>query len=155
MPEILPPNKDWIDLLTALLTPVIALAAIWIARRQSKINRNRLKLELFDRRFEVYSKVAAFLSQIMIDGKVQDGADMEFLRNTKTASILFDDKIKDLISEIYSKAVRLHALGAELDALHGDPRIENLEGQTEIKDWISQTLINLEERFKPYLKLEH
>lgn len=155
MPEILPLNKDWIDLLTALLTPVIALAAIWIARRQSKINRNRLKLELFDRRFKVYSRVASFLSQIMIDGKVQDGADMAFLRDTRTASILFDDRIKALISDIYEKAVRLHALGAELDALHGDPRIENLEGQTEIKRWISETLINLEERFKPYLKLEH
>lgn len=155
MPELFPPNKDWIDLLTALLTPVVALAAIWIASRQSKINRNRLKLELFDRRFEVYSKVAAFLSQIMIDGKVQDGAEMEFLRDTKTASVLFDDTIKELISEIYKKAIRLQTYGTELDALHGDSRVDNLENQTEIKIWMSGTLLNLEDRFKPYLKLEH
>ena len=43
-----------VPVLSALLTPTIAIITTYIAYEQWRTNRNKLKLDLFDRRFAVY-----------------------------------------------------------------------------------------------------
>jgi hypothetical protein len=56
--------------LQALLTPVVAIAVGVIAFAQWWTARNRLKLDLFDRRWAVYVAVRELLSEIVRDGNV-------------------------------------------------------------------------------------
>ncbi len=155
MCQIIPPDKDWIDLLSSLLTPVIAFFGIYIAYQQRAINRNRLKNELFEKRYAVFEKIGAFIANILMSGRVDKGSDFEFLRDTKPAYLLFDKEIKDFTSEIYKNAVNLHCLTTELDSLTGEKRTENIKKQGDIKKWYSEQLNTLDEKFIEYLRLEH
>lgn len=151
----LPPDKDWIDLLGALTTPVIAAIGIFIAYQQRSVNKNRLKHELFDKRYEVYENIGEFISEILTSGRVREGADFEFLRDTKAVYLLFDNDIKQFTDEIYNKSVYLHSYEAELKSLTGDERNEAIRKESEIKKWYSEQLSTMENKFIKYLKLEH
>lgn len=47
-------QRDWLDWLSAALVPSIGLLAAWIALRQNHTDRNRLRLELLERRLAIY-----------------------------------------------------------------------------------------------------
>jgi ribosomal protein L29 len=150
-----PASKDWVDITTALLTPTIAIFGSIITWQQWATNRDKLKHELFERRYQVYEKIAGFVANILITGGVEPGKDMQFLVETKSVSFLFNEDIKSLVSEIYQKATMLHALEAELSAEAGEARTRNIEKQRQIKEWYSETLNKFETKFSPFLKLKH
>ncbi len=62
-------GKDWVDYLSALLVPTIAILGSIIAFQQWRTNTKRLKHELFDRRYEQFTVVLEFLGSIMTSGK--------------------------------------------------------------------------------------
>ncbi len=142
---------------TALTTALIAVIVAVITGGQWLTNRARLRHELFDRRYAVYEKIAGFIAEILISGKVPEGEPEGFSRRTKTAYFVFecDKDVKALITEIYQHAVKLHALDVTLEGLTGDERKRNVDSQRAVKDWFQQTLGSLEVRFEKYLKLEH
>ena len=47
----------WTEYISPIGIPIIAAIAAWIAFRQFQIARNKLKLDLFDKRMEVYTAV--------------------------------------------------------------------------------------------------
>jgi len=151
----MPPDKDWIDLLSALTTPIIAAIGIYIAFQQRSVNKNRLKHELFNKRYEVYENIGAFISEILTSGTVRAGADFEFLRDTKAVYLLFDKDLKEFTDKIYKKSVELHCLESELSSLTGEERTEALRKESIIKKWYSDQLETMESKFVKYLKLEH
>jgi len=57
MINCIPPQRDWIDIFAALLTPAIAILASYIAVRQWLTNKNKLKLDLFDKRYAVFEAI--------------------------------------------------------------------------------------------------
>lgn len=144
-----------IEISKALLTPVVAIVAAYVAWQQLKTNRRKLKLDLFDRRYAVFEKVGEFIGSILTSGKVPPGAEFQFLVDTKAAGLLFGEDVSQFVSEIYRKAVHLHALDAELEGTTGDARTANIKAQREIKDWYGTALEGLQARFSEYLKLEH
>ena len=65
---------QWVDVLAALLTPLIALLAVAIAYQQWRLNRANLRERLFDRRFELFKASQAFLSEILAKATFDDEA---------------------------------------------------------------------------------
>ncbi|HEV2293707.1 MAG TPA: hypothetical protein VGR35_07615 [Tepidisphaeraceae bacterium] len=54
----------WIEIQRASqawLTPLIACLAVWIAFQQFRVARNKLRLDLYEKRFKVYSAVKEFI----------------------------------------------------------------------------------------------
>ena len=141
---------------TAITTAGVAVLVAIITLRNWITNRARLKHELFDRRYAIYEKIAGFISQVLLTGTVEGGGEEKFLRETKKAYFAFgcDKQIKKLVSDIYRKAVELHALQSE-NKLTGDALKNNLEQQMKIKNWFSETLDSLETIFKKYFRLKH
>jgi hypothetical protein len=80
-----------IEISKALLTPVIAIIAAYVAWQQLKTNRRKLKLDLFDRRYAVFEKIGEFIGSILTSGKVQQGKEIQFLVDTKAAGLLFGE----------------------------------------------------------------
>ena len=62
-------EPHWTIFLTALLTPTIALFGLRIAFMQSRIAKNKLKLDLFDRRYALYQALTRCISTIITEGK--------------------------------------------------------------------------------------
>ncbi len=142
---------------TAIATTSVAILVAIITWREWVANRARLRHELFERRYAVYEKIAAFLALVLQDGRVPQGEPEGFLRATKTAYFVFgsDAGVKEFVGEIYRKALELHALEVTLDPLRGEERSKNIENQRVIQDWFMDALNSLEARFDKYLSLKH
>lgn len=144
-----------IELSKALLTPLIAIIAAYVAWQQMITNRRKLKLDLFDRRYAVFESIGQFIGSILTSGRVGEGKEFQFLVDTKATNLLFGEDIAKFVSEVYQKSVQLHALDAELDGSTGETRTANIKTQRAIKDWYSKALEGLEKRFSDFLRLEH
>lgn len=146
-------QRDWIDVLSALLTPAIAFFAIVVAGMQWRINHKRLKNEYFDRRIAVYEAIAAYISNILTSGAIKNNAETKFLRDTKNVFFLFGSDIRTFIDEIYKKSTDLYALQKMQHTLSGGGLAGNLNKQSEIKHWFREELCSLQDRFKKHLSL--
>src|SRR5262249_43821581 len=96
-----------VQILGGLLTPVIAGLAIWIAYQQHRTARDKLKLDLFDRRFKVYRGVMDFLGEVNKDAKPTREAFSAFYRETDPTRFLFEGEVRDFIEVIRVKAADL------------------------------------------------
>ena len=54
-----------IDIFPVLLTPLIAIIAIYIAYQQYKVNKHRFTHELYEKRIIVFKAVMKFISKII------------------------------------------------------------------------------------------
>ena len=142
---------------TAVTTTAIAALVALITLRQWLTDRARLKHELFDRRYAIYEKIAAFPADILLAGRVQPGADIQFLRDTKLAYFAFgcDAAVKGVVDRIYKLAVDLHATQASLPGLTGAARTANLAKEAELMDQLQRASLSLPDTFTKYLKLGH
>ena len=64
----------WIQGIAAFATPMVALAVAYIAYRQWKTARDKLRLDLFDKRFAVFMDVRKIASETMQDRPASDPA---------------------------------------------------------------------------------
>ena len=153
-PEI---TTTWLDYFSAIAPSLIAVVAVAIASQQWFTNRNTLKLQLFDRRIEVYQSITHYLGYVQVgDPANKQEEHIKFLKATKDAYYLFGDDIKEFVNEIKDKCIRLQSLEREFTGnISEDERNKNIKKQSEIDGWLRVTLINIEPKFEKYLKLKH
>ena len=73
----------------SLLTPiVIGAAVVYIAWQQHQTNKNRLKMELFDRRYKVYDAVITVLTEDF--DKYNDDMWLDLHRDLSATRFLFN-----------------------------------------------------------------
>jgi len=99
--------EQLIEIFKALLTPVIAIVAVYIARQQWKTNQQRLNLERYDRRLRVYEEVKKILSIIARDAKANTEDLLRFRTSVSEADFLFGPEILQYIDEIYKRGLNL------------------------------------------------
>lgn len=150
-------DPNWTTYLSALLVPTITILGFFIAHRQWRTAQNKLKLDLFERRFSVYDTARKLIGSIMGSGRAADAEVMRFLFGTREAKWLLNNDIAEyLYEQIYRKAIDLQTLSAELEGLPvGEERSKNVRSQSEIKKWMLKQFEVLDEKFSPFLKLEH
>jgi hypothetical protein len=97
-------EKDWIDVLGALLTPIIAIIAVYIAYKQWDTEEKKRKQDMFDKRY-------AFFKQMwnMYSGHIQNPnlypptVEVDLLDYSHEAEFLFGKDIVDHIFKIPEK----------------------------------------------------
>lgn len=145
--------KDWIDVLSALLTPIIAIVAIAIGFLQWHINRSRLKNDLFNRRIELYEIITNYITDCLIHSEKTHGKEIKFLRDTKHARFIFNKKIASFVDEIYEKSVDLNFCHRREQQLEGPSLKKVLENEKQITKWFRNELRNIQLKFEKFLKL--
>ncbi len=155
--QIAAKSRDCIEILSALLAPTIAVFAVFVAWQQGRINRSRLKHELFDRRYKQFLVVRDFLRSVLQEGKVKPEEEQKFLGGTRGMRFIFDQRIAKFVDETL---VGLMADSHELTVLLDDPqrvgeRSKHAERRSDIFTQLSNELQTLEERFAKYLQLRH
>src|SRR4051812_10978383 len=90
-------DQNSLQPITVILTAINVGAVIAIgyfqyqlARRVHAVNEHRLKMDLFDRRFAVYTAVKDFFGHIVAVGQVDDEKMRTYLIATSHAVFLFD-----------------------------------------------------------------
>ena len=146
-----PANKDWVDILSALLTPTIAIVAVVIGFLQWHLHRAKLRYELFDKRYAVFDEIKTFLKLNIQNPCLSDTQCLEFLHETKGAGFLFSEDTEQLANELYKKAIDLQTFEAEAKAGN---TAEHAKERNESKKWFLQQLRTIDSQFRSFLSLK-
>lgn len=90
--------NPWIDVIERAVTPVftilIAGFVAYISRLQWKTNREKLRLDLYERRFDIYMRVFEFQSALLFwgGGPEQIALQAPFLRALQESRFMFPEK---------------------------------------------------------------
>ena len=157
---ILAPSQ--LPVLSSLLVPVIAVLGVYIAYQQSetakhvaRIERQKLRLSLFDRRFAVFEASRDFLIKIVIDGKIDDTAIAEFMIKTQETQWLLDKKLEDYLrTTLYQKAIRIQTIDMTLKGLgKGKERTELSHERGELMNWMINQMQILRYQFSTFMRI--
>ena len=162
MSTALPP-KDWIEYLIALTPIAIAIFVAVVAYWQSRINRDKLRLNLYNRRFDIYSKTLDLLhaSHNFLKPSAEEKEQLievrkAFLKSYRESQFLFDEKagIFNLLSEILTKSdIMSHfALNGERLECENEQAFQKCwKEAADALVWIDHIIPKLEKAMAPYL----
>lgn len=147
----------WTAYFSALLTPAVAVFAVYVAASQYTTARNKLRFDLFEKRFAVYQGARDFLGAIMTSGKATNEAMLKYLQATHAAKWIVSQEIHDYLErEIYKPALELQCIDAELDGMPvGEGRTKKVERKADLRKHLNAQFADLDTWFSGYLKLEH
>ena len=159
-------NKNWVDIFSALLLPMIAILGAYIALNQWLTNRNRLKHELFDRRYAQYVALGKFLGNIR-GGGGSVGMMLERCKDElRGMAFIYDQKIYEHVKDkILKPASDLDTINSEIQPLVGIDLQETSQSKEErtrlraearrIKDALEEEFKGLDKLLGAYLKLSN
>lgn len=140
----------------AALSPIIAIIGGWIAWQQVRINRNKLKLDRFDKRFAVHEAAMTFVAAVSTKGNADTEGMNEFIAKTRGTRFLLSKEIADYLDEIYRNAGRLRnvALSMEALTLSEEARQKFSDKWLELNEWFQKQLDVIPEKFAPFLSID-
>ncbi|OHB88632.1 MAG: hypothetical protein A3D13_04850 [Planctomycetes bacterium RIFCSPHIGHO2_02_FULL_40_12] len=150
--------EQLIEISKALLTPLIAIVATYIAWQQWKTNQQKLNLERYDRRLHVYEEVIKILSIILRDVNASMEDLLKFRTSVSEADFLFGPEIPAYIDEIYKRGLNLWRWNQE----YRDYTQEKPDGYDHKKvvdemhkelTWLVDQFEPAKEKFKKYLDI--
>ena len=135
---------------------MIALFVAYIAWQQHRTNKQKLKLDLFDRRFEVYEATKKYLAKIGAKDDVTRDDLVNFNIETNKSYFLFGNDIQEYLNELHSKGVILHSLNKKLrtDKLSQDEREEVIEKEGKNFEWLTDQLTKSKDVFGKYMRFK-
>lgn len=146
----------WTQYITAIGIPVIAALAAWIAFRQFQIARNRLKLDLFDRRMEVYSTVRESLSNIARQGNLPQEQQIQYLHGMRNARWLFGPEVYNYLDKtLWQKIVDLELHNTMSKDSEDPDRAKHIQERAETMKWMIRQYKEFDELVEKYLMLRH
>jgi hypothetical protein len=154
-------DPTWLDTLSALLTPVIAVITVYIAYQQYRVSHRQLRHEAYERRLAVYKSLRAFLGEFAQTGKAEFPRAIRMLSDTGEAVFLFEPAISAYIESIYKKTIELEYLHGRLYPNDGSPglpvgeeRSRVCEEDAKIRKWLMAQLTESEKWFSTRMRLE-
>lgn len=140
-----------------LATPVlVAAVGAYFAWQQIQTAKRKLRLDHYDKRFEVFKAAKGMLGVAITRGANVRAEDLQdFVSGTLGAAFLFDDpQLHTFLSKIRETVVDLPFLDQNLTkASTEDERRVAQEEFLEARRWIRAAYDELEDRFKPHLML--
>ena len=111
-----------------LLTVLLAVFAAYIAYQQFRLQREKFKLDLFEKRFQVFAASRKLLSIILQDARLELKDLFEYRGAVAEAAFLFGEDITTYLREIDKKALRMHSLHDKLKGISpGEERSKIVE----------------------------
>ena len=151
---------QFVEISKALLTPVIAIVATYIAWQQWKANQQKLILDRYDRRLKVYEEVRRILSLILRDAQASYDDLLSFRRSVSEADFLFGAEIPEYVDKIYQHGLRLQFLSNQ----YGNSAQDKPVGYNHQKvcdemhaelTWLTEQFEPAKQKFKKYLDISH
>jgi hypothetical protein len=138
------------------ITPIaIGLFAAWIALRQWRVQRLKLKLDLFDRRMRVYVATLDAVKSLVDDPKGSNEAYFDLVRATGDSEFLFEKPILEFLSSVL-KDVREHrSLNRRIERAGETNDLDRLSAldleQNQVEINLEKKMAIVRDHFRPYL----
>ena len=135
-----------IDFFTALIPIALAALGSYIAIQQYRTNRQKLKIELFEKRYAIYDAVCEYMGAIISKRHSNENEQQQFLVETKGAAFLFDDEIIKFIENVWQNSIDMGEWHEdELPSTHAQEEADYMR-------WFSAEFGKLNERFSKYMR---
>jgi len=129
-----------------------ALVVAVVAIRQYQLSKERFKLDVFDRRYNIYKSTQTFLKKILLCQKIKEEDIQEFRENIQDYMFLFGNDIHTFLKPIEEKALCLWENEKKLeDDSIGEERSKLVNKRTELSKWLKEQEPLLRDKFMPYL----
>ena len=138
------------------VTVALGTLALVVAFGQWSTAKQRLRIDLFEKRFAVYQAARDFLRSVTASNRVGSDALTAYFLATTEAKWLFNKELaKFIYEEIPLKAQDLQMWDAELEdaELGHKKRKEYQQERRKIKSWLSGMRDTLDEKFAPSLTM--
>lgn len=123
----------------------ISVLALAISHRQYVTAHNKLRLDLFEKRFAVYRGLTTLLQKV--DGGLTDEDIARFSFETHAKFFLFGQDVIDFLKVVHDKASDLVHLRAYLEddrVRDDDKRDRKIEEELALKRWFRETISSRE-----------
>jgi hypothetical protein len=151
-------SRDVISFLSAALTPLLGVIAVYIAYQQYRTNELRLRHDLYERRLRVYKAVQAYLVYILREAKVDIPQAVQMYADASEAAFLFDKDVQKYIDLLYKKGIQLRSFRQQLyrpDGSVGLPvgteRSHVADQEANLLKWFGDQLEESKELFRKHM----
>jgi hypothetical protein len=142
-----------------VLTVVIAAIALYIARRQWLTSREKLRLDLYEKRFAVYENTLALYRMLISETDLteKEKADIQnnFIKSYRESQFLFSEKdgIFRVLGEISSKMPIINNIISISNAYKGNPemQVKVHNDHLEALQFLNDSMPALEKKLAKYL----
>lgn len=154
-------HRNWFDYLVAITPVLITLFVAWVAHQQWKTNREKLRLDLYNRRFEIYVKTINFYQNLVEFDKSKEVGQLsrshkEFIIAKQESIFLFDKNstVLDLLESINSAAFKIIGFkqhGSDLERASPEEYMKMMIGMQDAYSHINDHINKLDAAISPYL----
>lgn len=171
VPAAAPVEPHWTVYWSAFATPFVALIAAAIAASiayrqwQTAVTaaataKNKLKLDLFERRFSVFQGVAQLIVKMSQDAMHDDNDVKALLGKTAGAEFLFDERVHGfIVNKVFDRAAEVMRRQYQIQTAtrNGDGELVRklVQEQATARKWFDDALDAWKELSRPFLELAH
>ena len=151
----------WVEYTKALGAPIVALVAACIAGRiayqQMKTARNKLKLDLFDKRLKVFEACSELIREFYMPVPLEMKRLEEITTIVSGTRWLFSEDVAKYVDGLLRRgAEAMLRVLPNLDRMSHDEKINYLSSNlNRSKRPLLADMLELSKNFAPYLELEH
>ena len=130
---------------------LIAISLVCIAYQNWRIQKDKLRLDLYDKRYKIFQAIKDLSTSFLKNGVTNRKDLNQFIIDTSEVDFLFEDDIKENIDEIRKKSLRAINLAERLDN-RGVGTQEDRENIAKELEELEKWSINLPNRLKSLFK---
>jgi hypothetical protein len=137
-------------------TVAVAVVALYITFQQFWLAKEKLKLDLFEKRFAVFAAVRLFLTKVTQIATVSMDDFWKYRVGVAEASFLSGDDVSAFIQEVDSRALQAFTIHEQMRVARSGPEQTKLANEL-LGDvgWLTSRLPMPRPTFEPYMKFQH
>jgi hypothetical protein len=152
----------WLQIIQALGPSIAAIVvgsiAGYVAYRQWRTASNRLRFDLFEKRYAMYEKLQDVVGTVLANGTVEYNELGTFYRATRGVEFLFGPEIERYLAEIRDSLGKLagHQRQIDVGPAHNPNYGVGVKEAYKINLYLEEQLMKvMRMKFKEYLSLSH
>lgn len=139
----------------AIVALVIGSLAAWITWRQYVAASTKIKLDIFEKRYDVFEKTWTFMSEVVQLGQGESPLS-PFTNVIPQARFLFGPQIETYLQEASAKRTELWIIHQKTRQSGDSMPPEDAKRFADLSTWFStEASTGLKEKFSPYLSFEN
>jgi hypothetical protein len=143
----------YVQYLTAISTPIIALMVAAIAFAQWRTAHQRMILDLFQRRMDLVDLVSRIASSIVMEGALRNEDVDGFLRARRGDEFLFGPEVTTYLEDTYKRLTQLHAYEKVMERAQGEERKQLVEKRGAIRNELTRFNETFHTLVTPYVRM--
>jgi hypothetical protein len=147
-----------VDLFGKLMVPLIAAIALYIAYQQWLTNSQKLKLDLFERRYLIYKNVMNIIRDVTSKANANYEHLSEFHNVTEGAEFLFGSDVNSYLEglrlNLIKSAFLTQRYNSHVSDKHPKENIQQINDETHLlRLWFDDQFSKCQKKFSKYLDL--